>query len=1037
MALSLLAGPANAGKVALLLERYLGALESDPVLIVPNRPDVDRAERELLARSGALLGGSIGTFDDLFERVARGNGAHRPVVTEAQRTLLLRRVVARAQGRSARFAGFADALGSTVAELESALVEPGELEGELAELYAAYREELDKLGLWDRELERRHAAERVAGELEAWDGRPVFAYGFEDLTGAQWALLNALAGRAEVTVSLPYEPGRDAFASLSRTAEDLSALADGVDELPPNPEARSAVLAHLERALFGGPAGDAPPLDGSLRFLEGGGLRGTLELVAEEVLALLRAGTPAEEVAVVCPGLDHWRAALDTAFTTLGIPYALEGRVRLGQTPFGQALLALLRYAWLDGDRRDLFAFLRSPYSGLTRSHADFLEGRLRGRGVREAARVEEEIQKLRGQPLPHLEPLRSADDPVAAVERLARAMLRAAYGLESPPTREQARIDLRAHERVGRLLSELEGWSEFGGNVSRDEIVALLDGTRVSLPRGGQAGRIAVLDLLDARTRRFEVVFLLGLEEGRLPRRSQGSPFLDEERKAELERSSRAGRLLRTDPVSRDRYLFYTACTRPTRRLYLVREAATDDGSPREPSPFLEEARSLFDPDDVERATTRRPLAALTWPLERAPSERERLRALGALAATEDETAEALARANGWERRLERALGAFERPTRLTHPAVLEELRQKGSFSVTDLERFTDCSSLWLIDRVVSPRTIDAQVDVRLRGTIAHQALHGFFKGLPKKTGAERVQPETLPQALELLRECLSDAIKAHVRLDLPDLERRELEAGLARDLEQLVRHEAESPSPLVPHRFEVSFGSERSAPELQRGLDLGGFAISGKIDRIDRDPFGARGMVLDYKSGKTAHSARKIESELHLQIPLYMLVLRDLVGIEPLGGIYRALGGEGQARGLLRAEARDDGVPGYPRNDYLDEESFWGQVDRAKSHAQAVVERIRSGDVRHDPKGGFPCPTWCDRWPMCRVKRTMSDGEGRAEPRATAGDRRAGRRLRLGGGRDRQDDGHRRALLPLGLRAGARRRLDPRHHVHGARGR
>src|SRR6266576_3843651 len=144
MALSLLAGPANAGKVSLLLERYLGALDSDPVLIVPNRPDVDRAERELLARAGALLGGSIGTFDDLFERIARGNGAHRPVVTEAQRSLLLRRVVARTAlslGPSARFGGFVDALGSTLAELESALLEPGELEGELGELYAAYRAE--------------------------------------------------------------------------------------------------------------------------------------------------------------------------------------------------------------------------------------------------------------------------------------------------------------------------------------------------------------------------------------------------------------------------------------------------------------------------------------------------------------------------------------------------------------------------------------------------------------------------------------------------------------------------------------------------------------------------------------------------------------------------------------------------------------------------------------------------------------------------------------------------------------------------------
>src|SRR2546430_10476004 len=89
MGLSLLAGPANAGKVALLLERYLGALDSDPILIVPNRPDVDRAERELLRHAGALVGGSIGTFDDLFERLARGNGAHPPVVTEAQRTPLL------------------------------------------------------------------------------------------------------------------------------------------------------------------------------------------------------------------------------------------------------------------------------------------------------------------------------------------------------------------------------------------------------------------------------------------------------------------------------------------------------------------------------------------------------------------------------------------------------------------------------------------------------------------------------------------------------------------------------------------------------------------------------------------------------------------------------------------------------------------------------------------------------------------------------------------------------------------------------------
>ena len=91
--LTLLSGPANAGKVALLLERYLGALERDPFLIVPHGSDVERIERELLDRCGALLSGEIGTFDDLFERIARAGGSSNPVATDAQRQLIVRTVV--------------------------------------------------------------------------------------------------------------------------------------------------------------------------------------------------------------------------------------------------------------------------------------------------------------------------------------------------------------------------------------------------------------------------------------------------------------------------------------------------------------------------------------------------------------------------------------------------------------------------------------------------------------------------------------------------------------------------------------------------------------------------------------------------------------------------------------------------------------------------------------------------------------------------------------------------------------------------------
>jgi ATP-dependent helicase/DNAse subunit B len=974
VALTLIAGPAHAGKVELLLDRYLEVLDREPVLIVPNVADIDRRERDLLRRSGALLAGAVCTFEDLFRRLARLDPAARPVLGDAARQLVARRAIERTSlnglGRSARFTGFADSLLAAVAELESGLLDPEDLGGDLARLYASYRAELDDLGVWDADLRRRRAVELLRSDLDAWHGEPVFAYGFEDLTAAEWALLEALAGRAEVTVSLPYEPGRPAFESLRRTQEDLAALAEGgIEELPARSrEYQPPALAHLERMLFADVRSEAPELDGAIRFFEGAGVRGALELVGEELLDLIRAGTAPERVALVCPSVERWRAPLETALGTLGIPYALEsGEQRLGQTPLGQALLGLLRFAWQGGGRLELFAFLRTPYSGLARTSVDFVEGRLRGRAVSAPDRVEEELARLReGATIPALEAVRGAAGPVEAVRELAASMLRAAYGLEEPPVGESARTDLRTYEAITRLLGELDGWEALAGGVTRDDVVAALDRLAVRTGPGAGPGRVAVLDLRPARTRSYEIVFVLGLEEGSFPRRERLSPFLDDDARAGIDEGAR---LARVDQVARERYLFYTVCTRASRRLYLVREAAGDEGSPREPSPFWEEARALFDPEDVARWTRRRPLSSLTWPLEAAPTERERLRALAALAAHDEDGARDVASANGWERRLDRARRAFSKPTRLTSPTVLAWLRERTTFNVTELERFADCSSAWLFERVVDPKTIDAQADPMLRGSVAHSTLHKFFAGLPKEVGCERVEPERLEQAIAWMRRCLDDAMESGVRLDLTDLERRELEQTLWRDLEQFVRDEARSELELVPRRFEVSFGMERSPRELQRGLDLGGgLTLSGKIDRIDLDPFAARGIVQDYKSGKSAHSAAEIEKERRLQIPLYMLVLRDLVGVEPLGGLYRALSGQRQQRGLLRAD--EQGIGGLARQDYLPEDEFWSRVEASRELAGSLAERIRAGDIRHDPKGG-ECPQWCDLWTMCRVKR------------------------------------------------------------------
>ena len=966
MGLSLVVGPAHAGKVALLLERFLDVLGSDPWLVVPNRGEVDRVERDLLGRRQALLAGTIGTFDDLFRHLAEEDGV--PVASEPQRVLAMRRALAGIDlgglRASATTAGFVDTVLQTISELESALVDVDGLDEELRGLVAAYRRELAGMGLRDRNGLRRHAVERLRGELDAWSGQPVLAYGFEDLTGAEWALLEALAARAEVTVSIPYEAGRTVFSALERTVGELAELARGnVEQLVRASSAPfPAALTHLERALFADEPEPGPTLDRSLRFLEGAGTRGTVELLASDVAALVRGGTAPERIGVVCESVDRWRAPLEGVLAQLQVPFAVEHPRRLNETALGGALLSLLRYEWLSGGRAELFAFLRSPFSGLERRSVDFVEGRLRGRAVVDRAHVEEESERLRGAAIPAVLEVRAQADPVAAAEALLRLMVRNAWGLEAPPVSLDAQLDARAYRAAQRTLDDIRSCVDV--DAETDDVLSALERTRIG-PESPAKGRVAILDHEHARTRTFDVVFVLGLEEGAFPRRDRPSPFLSDELRHEL-----GARLERPDAVARDRYLFYTTCTRARQRLVLVREAASDEGVPREPSPFWEDVKALYDDAELQRATRRRGLSALTWPLESAPSERERVRALVRLAAGDADGAASLAAANDWTRRLDRARSAFDRATALRNPAALGPLASKSVFSATELERFADCSSAWLFERVVDPKKIDAEPDPILRGQVLHTTLNRFYSSLPRELDSERVTPENLDAAIALVHRCLEDALESGVRLDLTELQELELRHTLRSDLEGFLRDEAASDVQFVPRRLEVAFGSDRAAPELQRGLPLGDdLWLSGKIDRIDIDPFSARGIVQDYKSGKGAHSARDIDREFRLQIPLYVLALRDLVGVEPLGGVYRALAGRRLTRGMLRESARDD-LPGFAKDDYLGEDAFWSQVESARGRAAANAVRIRAGDVRHDPKGDG-CPSWCDLWPMCRVER------------------------------------------------------------------
>ena len=343
------------------------------MLIVPYGSDVERIERELLARRGALLCGRIGTFDDLFERLARDGGANRPVVTDAQRQLIVRTAVSAASlnglgalGALRRFRRRAAPARS--ASSSRACVEPADLEGDLARLYGAYRAELDRLELWDRDLQRRYAAERVAARARVLGGPAGLRVRLRGpdrrRVGAAPGARRARGGHGLAPVRA--EPRRVRFAPPDVGRPDGACRGPHRGAAAPLRRDRPGCPRAPRAPLFSEQPPAGPELDGSVRFLEGAGARGTLELVAEEVLELIRGGTAARGDP---PRLPEPRSpprarsrprSARSAFRTRS-----KGESAIGRTAFGKALFSLLRFEWLGGDRHDLYGFLRSPFSGL------------------------------------------------------------------------------------------------------------------------------------------------------------------------------------------------------------------------------------------------------------------------------------------------------------------------------------------------------------------------------------------------------------------------------------------------------------------------------------------------------------------------------------------------------------------------------------------------------------------------------------------------------------------------------------------------
>jgi ATP-dependent helicase/DNAse subunit B len=692
-------------------------------------------------------------------------------------------------------------------------------------------------------------------------------------------------------------------------------------------DASRAALHHLERGLFEPSAVRVDP-GGAIELLEAGGERAEAELVAAEVLELLRAGVSGEEIVVVYRSPAAAAPAVERVFEQYGIAIAIDREVRFGHTTLGRGLLALARCALL-GDRaraEDLLDYLRSPGLLDRPELADGLEADVRRQGLRTAAQARERL----GFRLGEIEAVASAANPASELARQARRLFAAPHRGRAAIAGAAEELDAHALAAMLRAVAELD---ELGETVTGAELIELLEGLSVPHRAPPRRGAVLLSEPLAIRARRFAAVFVCGLQEGEFPLASAPEPFLSDDRRRELAAGSGLRLRPSDDALARERYLFYACVSRASRVVVLSYRSSDEEGNVALPSPFIADVAELLEPDWAGRRR-KRLLADVVWPAGEAPTARELARSAAAESAP--------------------TAGEPPPPLHSLSQQALRLVRHSEILSGGALEAYGDCPVKWLVERELQPTPFDPESDAIVRGSFMHAVLEEVIERLGRA-----VTPQSLPDALEILEEVLAESSPA-IAVGRPEGVRAAATAAIEADLRRYLAHEARDATDWEPWALELRFGfdgEEGSLPALELGQRPGTVRIRGAVDRVDVQPGGRRAIVRDYKSGSSRpdYQVAHWRSDRRLQVALYMLAVRDLLGLGPVAGLYQPLtGNDLRARGVFL-----DGAEVGTRlvvNDGRDEDRLRDELEDAAARAIALAARLRAGELT-------PCPQTCSR--------------------------------------------------------------------------
>jgi len=985
--LELLVSPPGTGKTARCIELFKqrilntrAGIGSRSYFVLPSREHADRIQNLILRRDvPGLFNAHILTIQDLADRFLEGGGRPADSVRRAAAAGALDARDASGESvygyfrDSLELGGFRELALEVVREFKAGLLSTADFERRAQPLLkdpvfrSKFRDFSILLKRYDAALEALGVVEAddEIARLEMLDGRPgrpdlVIFDGFYHFTRAQAKLLVLLSRWADHTVvTLTLDPAHSAGEALfgypERTRRFLRAA--GFRESAPSDENHRAAhpaLKHLAAHLF---AASPPKFEGEspAAVFSAPSRRAEYEMIAREIRKLYREGPyHFSDVCLILRGVSGQRALIESTFAEFAVPVAIHERNRLVESGLAGALHRLLRLAVDDWRRDDVLYLAKSSYfrdrlalaDALEIERAALREGLREGRAAWETLAANAALSaparaflsflleteaRLLSAPRVHafaavvrayLEPLAAASGDAidAAAARAIASMLAAArrrYGSDAP-------FDASRYAR--ELLGDVE------------------DGLFSTKARG--RNRVQVYDVVMALPKEYKVVFVCDLLEKTFPQPVTEDPLFKDAERSVLNGDDPALEERRFR-LTGERYFFYMAVTRARERLYLTHSTHDADGKPSLRSFFVDEALACFGEHAVERRS--RDLSRFLPRPDEWESETDVARGVAALRGAPAGDAFAREVLAAWDppEMLARGLSRTALQAGFRDPRVLKAVASlERPFSASTLEAFLTCPFRHYAEHLLGlNRSIEGHEEAEM-GTLLHEVLYEYFVAVPE---ADRISGAYFKDAAKMeadLEAIFDRKFEEGPFRGQPAYRRAAWRESMRAMLKRYVRLEGELAGSGVPSHFEWEFGKNK-----KEGLRIpaaeGDILLKGTVDRVDVDPATGRAVVIDYK--KSSRNLReKLKKGHEIQLPIYLLAVRSLLGLEPAGFEHR----------VLKTGRREDAG--------LSDEDMENLLAETEDRVRQAVRRIRAGEITVESRD---CK-FCEFDAVCRVE-------------------------------------------------------------------